>query len=74
MTTCTVTFTFGTPDRWAKGSVACASLADAAREATKCIAHEHHSPLLAVEILSGDHAPRLSNGAWVAAPAGGWEG
>lgn len=71
--TCTLTVTFGTLDQWARGSVACASFADAAREAAKCVASDHYSPLLAVEIMSGDHASRLSNGAWVAAPADGWE-
>lgn len=74
MTTCTVTFTFGTPDRWASSSIACASLADAAREATKCAERHHCAPLLSVMIESGDHAPRLSNGAWMASPANGWEG
>lgn len=73
MATCTVTFTFGTPDRYASCSIACASLADAAREAAKCSERDHCSPLLSVAIESGDHAPRLSNGAWVAAPATGWE-
>jgi len=59
MQTCTLIFTFGTPGEWASGRVACASLADAAREATKCLEHDHTSPLLAVEIVSGDHAPRM---------------
>jgi hypothetical protein len=46
---------------------------DAAREATKCIGHDHQSPLLSVVIRSGDHASRIRNGAWQAAPDAGWE-
>jgi len=70
--TCTVTLTFGTADRWASSSVACASLADAVREAAKCIEGDYYSPLLSVVIESGDHAPRSVDGVWTAAPDGGW--
>lgn len=71
--TYTVTWTFGTPARWARGSIACLTLADAARNAKHCADFQYTSPLMALEIRSGDFAPRLSNGAWTAAPDTGWE-
>lgn len=70
MPTHTVTFTFGTPDKWASASMACPSLGEAADAAQSFV--DHGGRLLSVDIRDGDHAPRLYYGAWVPAPEGGW--